>query len=413
MWVREVLQLDPARGAWHAARLSGFGGSEIGVLVRNYAGERADHLESARSLVERKLLKRLPDPPSPAMQRGIENEDLHAQRLYTMLGVRRDEEAYTRLAQGRGPRAWMRYSPDDVVIAQGVAGAMPILLDYKAPTEVDQEARISIQYAAQLHMGAVIAAHNGIDLGGLMLSQFDWKNWTLKNDDVEYRPDLARLLVEAGDHYWNDFVLRGEVPPYVRSKQLEDVDEFLRDNDDLIGQIALVKSLAKQMLDLSAGLEDELKQRLKGQIFNGASIVDPRLTISAARSVDHDLARATLGDDVWLAAIDGLTPAQGKLEFDPKKMELALRALGVDMRTMKTREPSADFVFALMLAHDHDPEQVVIESVRMKPNPSIVAESQEWVSRNFEVARKLIAAQGASGQDAHNPVRSAPVQRAA
>ena len=298
LWVREVLRIDPERGAWHATRLSGVGGSEIGVLVRNYAGERADHLESARSIVERKLLKRLPDPPTPAMARGIENEDLHAQRLYKMLGVRRDEASYAALARGRGPRAWMRYSPDDVVIAVGEAGALPILLDYKAPTEVDQEARISIQYAAQLHMGAIIAAHNGIELGGLMLSQYDWKNWTLKNDDVAYRPDLARLLVEAGDHYWNDFVLRGQVPPYVQSKPLDDVEGFLRENDELIGQIALVKSLSKQMADLSMELEGALKRQLEGRIFNGASIADPRLTISAARSVDQALARKTLGDEV-------------------------------------------------------------------------------------------------------------------
>ena len=413
LWVREVLRIDPERGAWHATRLSGIGGSEIGVLVRNYAGERADHLESARSIVERKLLKRLPDPPTPAMARGIENEDLHAQRLYKMLGVRRDEASYAALARGRGPRAWMRYSPDDVVIAVGEVGALPILLDYKAPTEVDQEARISIQYAAQLHMGAIIAAHNGIELGGLMLSQYDWKNWTLKNDDVAYRPDLARLLVEAGDHYWNDFVLRGQVPPYVQSKPLDDVEGFLRENDELIGQIALVKSLSKQMADLSMELEGALKRQLEGRIFNGASIADPRLTISAARSVDQALARKTLGDEVWLSAIDGLAPAQGKLEFDPKKMELALRELGVDMRTMKTREPSADFVFALMLEHGHDPELVVTEGVRMKVSPSIVAESQEWVSRNFEVARKRAVVHEAPEASEQPPVRSAPTQRAA
>ena len=106
-------------------------------------------------------------------------------------------------------------------------------------------------------------------------------------------------------------------------------------------------------------------------------------------------------------------PAQGKLEFDPKKMELALRELGVDMRTMKTREPSADFVFALMLEHGHDPELVVTEGVRMKVSPSIVAESQEWVSRNFEVARKLAVVHEAPEASEQPPVRSAPTQRAA
>jgi len=76
------------------------------------------------------------------------------------------------------------------------------LIDYKAPSQVDTAARIAMQYAAQLHQGAILCAEHGVDLDGMMLSQFDWANWSLKDDYVEWDESLALSLIDAGDFYW-------------------------------------------------------------------------------------------------------------------------------------------------------------------------------------------------------------------
>src|SRR3546814_21185485 len=126
------------------------------------------------------------------MRRGIDNEPAHAARFYREFSSTRDQVAYDRLKQAKGRAPWMRYSPDDIVrfedevslavpggIAQFATGSK-LLLDYKAPSVVEDAAEVNFKYVAQLHMGAILCEEQGIDIAGTHHSQSDWRGGRLK-----------------------------------------------------------------------------------------------------------------------------------------------------------------------------------------------------------------------------------------
>jgi len=176
-WVDDVVAKHGEAALWHATRLGGFGGSEIGVLIRNRHGERADHGASAHDIVEAKLMRRAPLEETSHLRRGHENEDLHAQRFWAKWGAVRDVAAYEALKNAKGSHPWMRYSPDDVVrmplrvdvgddgrpvFVRTKQASLLWLIDYKAPSQVDASARIAMQYAAQLHQGQSCAQNTAM-----------------------------------------------------------------------------------------------------------------------------------------------------------------------------------------------------------------------------------------------------------
>ena len=114
-WVAEVVERYDDLSIWHAIRAGGFGGSQIGALVRNHCGQRADHQQSAHDIVEGALLRRLPDEPNGQMRRGVAMEPQHRQWFYEKHGAVRDTKGFETLSKNTGPRPWMRYSPDDLV----------------------------------------------------------------------------------------------------------------------------------------------------------------------------------------------------------------------------------------------------------------------------------------------------------
>jgi len=111
-WVDEVVGAHGEAALWHAVRLGGFGGSEIGVLIRNRHGERADHGASAHDIVEAKLMRRAPLEETSHLRRGHENEEIHARRFWQKWNATRDESVYEALKNAKGSHPWMRYSPD-------------------------------------------------------------------------------------------------------------------------------------------------------------------------------------------------------------------------------------------------------------------------------------------------------------
>lgn len=376
-WVDAVVGLHGEQAIWHAIRLNGFGGSEIGVLVRNLAGERADHQASAHDIVAGKLMRKAPTETSSHMTRGHENEEPHARRFYAKYGASRDIAAYEALKNVKGKFPWMRYSPDDIVnmpvtmlrLAHEPEGPVYAsmregklnrwLIDYKSPSKVEASDAIAFQYVCQLAQGAILCHETGIELHGMMLSQFDWANWSLKDDVIEWSQPVGRAVLEAGSHYW-DYVLRGEVPSYIIRSELAGAEAYAAQYLDLARTYASLSALenaAKAQADLVRPLllQPLLKHRLaKQKVTFGPENV---LTICAKKMLDREAVAKCFSPE-QLARV-----SKGPKVYDQDRLVGALEQLGVDMAQFRKKDLSADAVFEVALEAGLDPEILQTEQL--------------------------------------------------
>lgn len=399
IWIDQVVGQHGEAAMWHAIRLNGFGGSEIGVLVRNFHGERADHNMSAHDIVAAKLMKRAPLEETSHLRRGHENEPLHAQRFWNKWGAVRDEQAFEMLSRSKGRHPWMRYSPDDLVrmpfklvMKDGqvklARSSKPLLwlIDYKAPSQVDQEAKVAFQYAAQLHQGAILCTEAGMDLDGMMLSQFDWANWALKDDVVQWDPQMGQSLLEAGDHYW-EFVLRGELPRYIVTPLWDQNPEYvesMRDHARLYAALASLSDAAKERAD---EVRKQLTQPIADVRLGPAKIdfIDPDnggklLSISASKMLDKDLAQSLFSQE----QLDSCE--KGDKELDTKAMERYLQEQGVDTSQFKKRKLDADKVFALAQQLGMDPQLLVKEQMTLRIASPVKEAMRNYLAEAYPAA---------------------------
>lgn len=392
-WIDYMANLMPNDAMWHMIRAGGVGGSEIGGLVRNYLGYRADHEFSAHDWALSKLLRRTPEQATGVLQRGHDMEEFHGERFYRENDTARDVEAFDKLSQAQGSKIWMRYSPDDMVFLNKpttfvtVDGPVELegrlLVDYKAPTTVDEEARIAFQYTCQLHQGAILCQEQGIEIVGAMLSQFNWASWTLKNDFVQIDPELCELIKEAGDHYW-DYVMRGEIPEYIIRKRLEldsKVREEWQEAAVRLGQLNAMKTriendaneLRDKML-FGMGLQSK---RLDGQVLSFPGAVK----ISAVTAIDEEKVLEALGVETCAS----LQMKEKSTKYDDKAMLAKLKEMGVDVKQFRilTRlDPS--LTFDALVEAGLDPDEFMVEKHRVSVEKSMKEQAGDWFEQSFE-----------------------------
>lgn len=409
-WVNHVVGEHGEQAVWHATRAGGFGGSDIGVLVRNFQGYRADHQASAHDIIAGKLLLAVPSEENGHLQRGHENEERHALRYSSKYGAQRDVAAFDKLSKAQGIRPWMRYSPDEVALypstesnpALGGLKAYRVLVDYKAPSQVDQSAGIAFQYSCQLHQGAIICAAHDIHLDALQLSQYDWANWALKDDYVTYDPELAQLIVTAGDHFF-DYVMRGELPDYVRTPKFAESEEFAR----RFGERAQVLA---QMLAVSKAMEAEVKVRSeelktimaevageKGLRLAGSRLVMGDLNVSGVTLVDHNaLAKVVPVEDMPL--LRKAKPGKD-VSYDTAAMAAKLTELGIDPNKYRTDKFDADAAFEYLADRQLDPQAFMKEQIRLAPSKFMKEQAAEMVAETYPRMREVVAEVTTDGAD--------------
>ena len=392
-WINYMANVMPREAMWHMIRAGGVGGSEIGGLVRNYLGHRADHEFSAHDWALGKLLRSTPTIGTGVLLRGHQMEPIHAKRFYEEYGTKRDVDAYNKLANAKSRYTWMRYSPDDMVFFHNPTSfELPdgnvievknrLLVDYKAPSTVDANPRISFQYSCQLHQGALLCEENGIELFGTMLSQFDWATWSLKNDFVEINPELCDLVKEAGEHYWG-FVMRGEIPPYINRKRLE-INPSLRDRwEDVARTLAQMKAMTtaiekgaeqlRENLLIGLGLND---QRLDGQ---SVSFPDA-MNITASTSINEDAVYEVLEPE----EIEPLLVKEKTTKYDADAMVAFLKAQGVDVKQFrKQTKIDPALAFEYLAQRGEDPEKFIKETLRINVAPAMKERVQDWYQEGF------------------------------
>ena len=400
-WVPEVVDRYGELAIWHATRAGGFGGSQIGALVRNFAGQRADHEQSAHDIVAGALLRKTPDEPNGHMRRGIAFEEMHRRWFHEKYEAVRDERGFKALSTGVGARPWMRYSPDDLVFvpnpgAEPGAPMLRKLIDYKAPSQVDQGASVSFQYVCQLHMGRLVCENNGVHVDAMQLSQFDWANWQIKDDDVPLVPGLDDLLMQAGDHYWS-FVLRGELPPYVRKERLPDERAMQERLNEPASRLAYLKAIMSSLGKKVKEVEAEVLPVLQKVRFGATRLKLDGLSYTASPVFDEEQVRALVPElitEEQLASVP--LKANSTKRYDEDAMLAALRALQVDVKQfLKPGNLDGDALYQMLSDAGVDADALVSEQLRCTVDKKLGEQVSAWVERSFS---DLFTARATPGQ---------------
>jgi len=377
-WIDHVVGEFGDLALWHATRAGGFGGSQIGALVKNFAGERADH-SSAHDIVAGALLRRVPDESNGQMRRGMAMEPQHRRWFHEKHSSDRDQPGFDLLSKSVGPRAWMRYSPDDLAY-MGEGNKQRILIDYKSPTNVERASMVAFEYTCQLHMGRLVCEHNGLKIDGLMLSQFDWQNWAIKDDEVPILAELDELIVRAGDQYW-DCVLRGEVPSYVGKPRLKDEQEMREKLGTAPLMLARLKAMSSVIGSHVERLEEVVKPEIAKRRLGRNKVVLDGISFSASPKFTEAEVLGKLPTEVFeaLPLFGNATKA-----YDDKAMLKKLKELGVDVKQFaKPGSVDADALYEALVAHGIDADALMGEQVSGRLDKDLVADVRNWFEREF------------------------------
>lgn len=292
-WLEAVKLSDPERIDWHAKRLSGFGSSDIGHLVLSLR-EEYDPFKDAAAVVLEKLMKSYPSPEGGDTKRGLFLEPVVRDEFIKMVGgKRRDDlvEGFTELRVEGHP--WMVGNPDDIIEIDGKL----IVVDYKVPrpsTLEDREKQQSTEfsYVCQLHHLLHIGRSNKMKLDGMAVVPFDTNEWRAKPRIIEYNNDLMNEIIRAGDLYWNEYVMKGLVPPFVIKPTFDTSkfsDEQLERMNELSARFLTAKMIEKASKTRCSQIVEEIVSMTQPFNLEDARINLPGGTISAKISVDKTL----------------------------------------------------------------------------------------------------------------------------
>lgn len=391
-WVNYMVSVMPNEAMWHVTRAAGIGGSEIGGLVKNYLGHRADFMFSAHDWAESKLLRRHPEPSGGALQRGLTMEEIHRQHLHKAYNVSRDVDAFQTLSKSHSQgREYLRYSPDDLVNfkeptvidigEQQVEVEGLILIDYKSPTTVNTDGA-SFTYACQLHQGALIAEENGIELAGTILSQWDWANWTMHNDLVAINPELQEMIRRASDYYWNS-VLEGVIPAYIHAQRYELNPKTKEDWREAVERFSMLNALKTQLDNQAKALRSTIQEGLgleRDRLEGEQVVFDGLLKISATARIDEDKVREALPDEV----LDTIEVKSRSTTYDTPALVRHVKELGIDVKPfVKPTRIDQDKAYNALAEHGLNPEDFMTESHRFSTDRAVSTKARLWVESNF------------------------------
>jgi hypothetical protein len=285
-WIEIKLKEDPDRIVWHARRLSGFGGSEIGVLVaamRNASSTAIDAqyhtFKSARDVVAEKLCKILPNSQDEDIdpcdsRRGIVGEAFLANILIEQL--KKEYECEIELDNNtmdvmKGSlndkkHPWLEGNIDLALI---IGGDKRILVDIKWPRSGNAQANqlnAAFSYVSQLHQYKMVASRLPVpvDFDAMVLAAFDSDTFQFYPAQIERDIQLEQDILEAGDHYFQEFVLKGKVPPFPKRRNpVVNAHDFRPDIKNMIERGVSLKAMESKLSEMLIKNTQMLNQTLK------------------------------------------------------------------------------------------------------------------------------------------------------
>jgi hypothetical protein len=269
-WIEIKLKEDPDRIIWHAQRLSGFGGSEIGVLVAELRNANATEIDaqyhtfkSARDIVSEKLCRILPNSQDEDVdpcdaRRGIVGEAFLATILVDQLKKEYDVEIeidHNTMDMMKGKlnnktHPWLEGNIDLALI---IGGDKRILVDIKWPRSGNaqaQQTNAAFSYVSQLHQYKMVASHLSvpIDFDTMVLASFDSDTFQFYPAQIERDEQLEQDILDAGDYYFKEFVLKGKVPPFPKRRNpLANAHEFREDIKEMIDRGVTLKAMESKV----------------------------------------------------------------------------------------------------------------------------------------------------------------------
>jgi len=168
-WMASIMRYHAKRAVWHAKRLHGIGGSEMGAVIRGMNNLNEAGFSTFNRIVEQKLMKRLPEFETVHMKRGTVLEDLARRAFLYRYMAQQDLSALQAVAgsKGRPGYEWLVGNPDDFVLINGKR----FLTDYKVPSSFDEE--IAFDYRVQLHHYGLQAQMAQVKIDGMILAKLD------------------------------------------------------------------------------------------------------------------------------------------------------------------------------------------------------------------------------------------------
>lgn len=283
-YLRNVLQ-SGENVVWHINRLYGFGASEIGSLVadvRNRNRQPGDEYEatfkSARQVISEKLMYKLSESDEK-MLRGKKMEPLIAELFINQLReaghtVERADDVLDKLKKSDGVHSeypWLKgKNIDDAFYIDGKL----ILVDYKAPS-TDAFANLvaeqgGLSYQAQLNQYDLYAKDKGIHFDGLCLVPFDYYTANTSPIFLDCDGDLQKEILQAGDLYWNEYVLQGRLPSIpTMYDEVFDPESVPEDVYKKAAQFASLKAFEQVVSEYTSASKKELEEMFKRNGIKG------------------------------------------------------------------------------------------------------------------------------------------------
>lgn len=307
-WHGSALENDPHHAGRLVAKLQGFGGSDMGVLV--YARRGVFHpFSDARTITRQKLLLDPVEKVGAHVRRGSAIESIAREHYRQDLAVRggkvREDllkKVQKYLAGDRHPDlAWLIGNIDEIVEENGRI----YLVDYKSPSAGQFQELVSggVQdyQVIQLHHYHRLAELAGVKVDGLRIYGFGAEEWRGHEREVAFNPDIVKEIEEAGHHFWNDFVLKGESAPLV-----------MVNHPQALEVLSLVQD--GSLVEESEAL-DRLRQALKGM---GAEVFGHAMVKSEAEK-----ARERLADEIRkLLPLKALPSDVSRVDLGPVRLKL-------------------------------------------------------------------------------------------
>jgi hypothetical protein len=333
-WIEDTLSLSDDRLLWHVKRLFGFGGSEMGGMVKSLRNED-DYYSTAHSVCAGKLCILSPTAGDGHAERGQKMEEMaraefEASLTKQGLDFRRLDEIQRDVIEGQENPVyeWMKSSLDglyDIEVRPGVWKRT--VVDFKCPTnemvkkyvkeceaiematgqrgdfgylipkaEIREEAGYTsalalANYSHQIHHYYEDARLKGVEIDSIILSVLDYEGG-LKPIQIEMEIDQRTISanIEAGEYYWHNFVQLGIVPDPV-TKDILVADNLTQEDLDDISEMLLKKHVAKELDEQSAAIRAKIEERFSGRVaLNGAKLDCGPVQFVAKKVVDEDRA---------------------------------------------------------------------------------------------------------------------------
>lgn len=389
-WIEAVIALEKDRGIWHAHRVFGIGGSEIGELINTAAGLPNEY-NTLDEISASKLLLLPPSRPNIHMRRGTAMEAL-AQKVYHRLtgykSILETDEIRDAFSKPHPEHAFIVGNPDDVVLTDR---NLLLITDFKVRGNLDTEAPVKLVNAAQVHWyGKLLEGNTGKLPDGYQVAELDIPipmidrlmeesdpdldaladqiaavnrpGFGMQIRTFKHNADLSAQMVRLADKFWSAHVLSGtpyQTPKAELPSELTKADHqiiYTAQNDFL--RFKLAETVAKSKADEAKSQAVDAASRYSLQDW-------PFETDGLSTGFTKRFNINKAAEKVILEGVEKASLQKPSEKLDPEAMMRTLEAHGLLSPAHFLKEYDPKLVKAALKKFDMSESEFVVHTVRM------------------------------------------------